>query len=93
MKPIITFVTALVVQFSSAAADASESGTVADAPNGIPFPADYRDWRVISISHRTDNHTMRAILGNDRAIDAARNEKTNPWPDGSILGKVVHTMI
>jgi hypothetical protein len=32
---------------------------------------------------------MRAILGNDVAIEAARNGKTNPWPDGAILGKVV----
>ena len=31
----------------------------------------------------------RAILGNDAAIKAARNGKTNPWPDGAVLGKVV----
>lgn len=62
---------------------------VAAAPNGIAFPADYRDWRVISISHRTDNKSMRAILGNDLAVKAARNGITNPWPDGTVLGKVV----
>jgi invasion protein IalB len=44
---------------------------VPPSPNGIAFPADYRDWRVISISHRTDHHSMRAILGNDIAIEAA----------------------
>ncbi len=59
------------------------------SPNGIAFPADYADWRVISISHRVDNHTLRMILGNDVAIKAARNGQTNPWPDGAILGKVV----
>ncbi|WP_459873370.1 cytochrome P460 family protein [Endothiovibrio diazotrophicus] len=63
--------------------------SVQPASNGIEFPADYRDWRVISVSHRTDHHSMRAILGNDVAIEAARRGETNPWPDGTILGKVV----
>lgn len=62
---------------------------VAPAPNGIEFPADYADWRVISISHRIDNKTMRVILGNDIAITAARHGNTSPWPDGAVLGKVV----
>ena len=62
---------------------------VAPSPNGIAFPAGYQDWRVISISHRVDNNTLRVIYGNDVAIRAARAGETNPWPDGSILGKVV----
>jgi hypothetical protein len=28
-------------------------------------------------------------LGNDIAVQAARSGRTNPWPDGAILGKVV----
>ena len=59
------------------------------ASNGIEFPADYPDWRVISVSDRTDNKTLRIILGNDIAVDAARTGKTNPWPNGAILAKVV----
>lgn len=59
------------------------------APNGINLPAGYQDWRLISVSDRTDNTTIRAILGNDLAIQAARSGKTNPWPDGAILGKLV----
>lgn len=62
---------------------------VKPAPNGIEFPADYKDWRIISVSHRTDHHSMRAILGNDVAVEAARAGNTNPWPAGSKLGKVV----
>jgi len=62
---------------------------VRPAPNGIKFPAGYQDWRVISMSHRVDNKTVRIIYGNDKAIQAARTGKTNPWPDGAILGKVV----
>jgi len=59
------------------------------APNGIQLPEDYKNWRVISQSHRTDNNTLRIILGNDIAIDAARSGNTNPWPKGTILAKMV----
>jgi len=62
---------------------------VQPAPNGIELPAGYKDWRIISSSHREDNKTLRVILGNAEAIEAARAGKTNPWPDGSILGKLV----
>jgi hypothetical protein len=61
---------------------------VAPAPNGIELPAAYKDWRVIATSHREDNKTLRVILGNDKAMEAARAGNTNPWPDGSILGKL-----
>lgn len=59
------------------------------SPNGIPFPTGYQDWRVISMSHRTDHKSVRIIYGNDKAIEAARSGNTNPWPDGAVLGKVV----
>ena len=59
------------------------------APTGITLPANYKDWRVIASSHRDDNNTLRVILGNDTAIEAARAGKTNPWPDGATLGKLV----
>jgi hypothetical protein len=61
----------------------------APAPNGITLPKDYRDWRVISVSERTDSDTMRVIIGNDIAIAAVRAGQTNPWPQGAVLGKVV----
>jgi hypothetical protein len=59
------------------------------APNGIELPAGYRDWRVIAVSHRTDNNTLRAIVGNDIAVAAARSGRTNPWPEGAVIGKLV----
>ena len=62
---------------------------VAPAPNGITLPAGYRDWSVIASSHRTDNNTLRVILGNEVAVAAARAGQTVPWPDGAILGKLV----
>ena len=59
------------------------------APNGLTLPADYRNWTVIAPSHRTDNNTLRVILGNEVAARAARSGATNPWPDGTILAKLV----
>ncbi|MDH5444450.1 MAG: cytochrome P460 family protein [Gammaproteobacteria bacterium] len=59
------------------------------SPNGIKFPVGYQDWTVISMSHRVDNKTVRVIYGNDQAIKAIKAGKTNPWPNGSIIGKVV----
>lgn len=59
------------------------------APNGMTLPPGYKDWRVIAPSHRTDNNTIRVIVGNDIAVRAAREGKTNPWPEGAILGKMV----
>ena len=50
---------------------------------------EYVDWRVLSVSHRNDKKTLRAILGNDIAIKASRSNNTKPWPDGSIIAKVV----
>ena len=52
--------------------------TVAPAPNGITLPEGYKDWRVISVSYRTDKNSIRAIVGNDKAIEAARKGQTNP---------------
>ncbi len=56
---------------------------------GLKLPEKYKDWRVISASHRVDNESIRIILGNDIAIKASRSNQTNPWPDGAILGKLV----
>ena len=65
------------------------AGEIAASPNGIPFPANYINWQIISSSHRTDNKTLRVIFGNDIAIKAARSGNINPWPKGAMLGKVV----
>ena len=59
------------------------------SPNGITLPEAYKDWKVISVSHRIDNNSMRVILGNNIAVKAARAGETRPWPKGSILGKLV----
>ena len=79
----------LVLSIATYATLASAAEPVAKAPNGIALPAGYQDWRLISSSHRTDNNTLRVILGNDIAVAAARDGHTNPWPDGTIMAKLV----
>ena len=67
---------------------AAGPGSVAPAPNGIELPEGYRSWAVVSISHRADKQSLRAILGNDVAVAAVAGGNTNPWPDGAMLAKV-----
>jgi hypothetical protein len=58
------------------------------APNGIPFPSDYKNWRPISSTERFDNNSIRQILGNDIAIKAIAENQINPWPDGATFAKI-----
>ena len=67
----------------------AEKQQVLPAPNGIEIPVGYKNWRLISSTHRTDNNSLRVILGNSAAIKAVQAGKTNPWPNGAILAKLV----
>ena len=52
------------------------------------IPSGYRDWRLISVVHEEGKlNDIRAILGNDVAIKAYR-EETLPFPDGTIIARV-----
>src|SRR5262245_4055839 len=52
---------------------------------GIELPPSYRDWRLIAVAHEEGSlNDLRAILGNDVAIAAARDGKL-PFPDGTII--------
>lgn len=62
---------------------------VKPAPNGIEYIPNYRDWKAISTTDRFDNGTIRIIFANKDAVAAIRKKQTNPWPDGSILAKVL----
>jgi hypothetical protein len=58
-----------------------------ESPNGVSLPGEFLDWRVIGAINRADS--IRVVVGNDVAVDAARAGQTNPWPEGSMLGHVV----
>lgn len=79
----------LALLFSSIVMPVLADDQVKPAPNGITLPEGYKDWRIISQSHRTDNNTVRIILGNDIAVEAARADNVRPWPKGSVLAKLV----
>lgn len=80
----VSFAAVLLTLSATAMADAKSAPEAAKSVHG-----DYQDWRLLSVSHRTEKETLRAILGNDTAIEAARKGENKPWPDGSVLAKVV----
>lgn len=82
-----TLLLALLFVTTGSISNASENSPAAS--HGIEYPSGWQDWASIAVSHRTDNNTLRVILGNDIAVKAARSGQTNPWPDGAQLGKVV----
>lgn len=84
MKKILLFITALL----AAPMLQAESPKVVVGNNGIAIPEGFKDFRLIGVSQRSDDQTLRAILGNNIAIEAARAGKTNPWPNGTILAKL-----
>jgi hypothetical protein len=61
----------------------------ADTLNGLSLPDDILDWRVIGVVNvlatETAPQTLRVIVGNDIAVEAARSGQTNPWPAGSMI--------
>jgi hypothetical protein len=60
---------------------------------GIKIPPAYRDWRLISVAHEEGNlNDIRAILGNDLAIEAFREGKLQ-FPDGTIIARIAWSYV
>jgi hypothetical protein len=72
-----------------ALASAALAANAAKPSDGVAMPSNYKNFRLIGLSQRSDDQSLRAILGNDIAVEAARAGKTNPWPNGAILAKLV----
>ena len=64
----------------------SQGADEAEAPTFVTqVPPGYRDWKVISVAHEEGNlNSLGAILGNDIAVQAYRENK-HPFPDGSVI--------
>jgi len=91
MKQIILLLLAVatlagVVAFT---AFASPQTTQESAPIFVKaIPPGYRDWRLISVAREEGKlNDIRAILGNDAAINAYREGKL-PFPDGTIIARL-----
>jgi hypothetical protein len=66
----------------------ARAGGAASPVFDVKIPAGYRDWRLISVAHEEGNlNDLRAILGNDIAIQAYRDGKL-PFPDGAIIARL-----
>ena len=67
--------------------------TPKDAVFVTEIPAGYRDWRVVSVAHEAgDLNDIRAVLGNDIAIKAYRENKL-PFPEGAIVGRIAWSYV
>jgi len=72
---------------------AGEGGGEAAPIFGINIPPGYRDWKVISVAHEAgNNNDLRAILGNDIAINAYREGKLT-FPDGAIIARLAWSYV
>ena len=87
--PIFLIAAAMAVSVSAAMTLSAGGADDESSPIfGIKIPAGYRDWRLISVAHEEGSlNDMRAILGNDIAIAAAREGKL-PYPDGTIIARL-----
>ena len=83
------FIKLLILSLLACATLVNASDQTPAPSHGISYPTGWQNWSHIAVSHRIDNKTLRVILGNDVAVKAVRTGKTNPWPDGAIIGKVV----
>ncbi len=70
-----------------------ERDTNSVALNGVKYINGYRKWQVICSISRFDNSTLRIVYANSIAVAAIRNNRINPFPDGSILVKIVWNKI
>jgi hypothetical protein len=69
---------------SSQSADALAAAAV---DNGT-LPSEYRDWRLISVAREEGElDDIRAVLGNNAAIDAYRSDR-RPFPDGTAIARL-----
>ena len=60
---------------------------------GIELPSGYRDWRLISVAREEGTlDDLRAVLGNDIAINAYR-DGTRPFPDGTIISRLAWSYV
>jgi len=93
----ITFLFVVVATLAGVAAFTTSASTHADEEAAsisvTKIPPGYRDWRLISVAHEEGNlNDIRAILGNDQAIQAYREGKL-PFPDGTIIARIAWSYV
>ena len=91
MKRIIWPLVAVAIVAAAVAFTAHETRGTAQKVSPVfvtEIPKGYREWRLVSVAHEEGNlNDIRAILGNDTAIDAYREAKL-PFPEGTIIARI-----
>lgn len=91
MKLIAALLAAILLlagRYTNVAPPSRQDAGGADSVYDIKIPAGYRDWRLISVAHEEGNiNDLRAILGNNLAIEAYRSQ-TRLFPDGAIIARL-----
>ncbi|HYP08340.1 MAG TPA: cytochrome P460 family protein [Bryobacteraceae bacterium] len=87
-----TYLTIVVAALASVAAF-TVHGSGAEEKTAAPMfvttiPPGYRDWRLVSVAREEGSlNDIRAILGNDKAIEAYRGGKL-PFPDRTMIARL-----
>jgi hypothetical protein len=91
---LLVAVTTIVAVVAFTAITSRHSAAQEVAPIFVTeIPSGYRDWKVVSVAHEEgDLNDIRAILGNDAAIKAYREEKL-PFPEGAIVGRIAWSYV
>ena len=78
----------LAVVMAGTTPESVQSNSDAVAIDRGKLPPQYRDWRLISVARETGGlDDIRAVLGNDVAIKAYR-EEIRPFPEGTIIARI-----
>ena len=73
---------------ASTPAAARRDGDEAATISGGELPAGYRDWRLISVAREEGGlDDIRAVLGNDAAIEAYRDGRRS-FPEGTVIARL-----
>src|SRR5690349_731430 len=93
----ITFLLVAVATLAGGVAFTAPASRHADDKAAAVFvteiPPGYRDWRFISVAHEEGNlNDIRAILGNDVAINAYREGKL-PFPEGTVIARLAWSYV
>ena len=91
MKIAATLLAAVLLlagKYTNVSPSPRHSAGETDSIDNIKIPDGYRDWRLISVAHEEGTlNDLRAILGNDIAVEAYR-KGTLPFPDGAIIARL-----
>ena len=88
LAAIAAVLASVVATLATAPPAADESPAAASLAQG-KLPAGYRDWRLISVAREEGTlDDIRAILGNDLAINAFRQARPPSFPEGTIIARI-----